>query len=125
MKNDCIFLYKSGKFFNVFGDNGIIIHFLLGYKFVKYKNGVGFPESAIHKVTSRLEKEKISYEIYEKDNLLNSYKGIKQNYKKVLKNALKTLEIEDRLSRLKNKLDNFSLNDLEKVVEGIEDGTIE
>ena len=32
--------------------------------------------------------------------------------------------METRLNRLQTKLDNFSLKDLEKVVEGIEDNTI-
>ena len=43
-------LYKSGKFYNVFGDDGLILHELLGYKYIEYKNSVGFPESAINKV---------------------------------------------------------------------------
>lgn len=66
MKNDCLFLYKSGKFFNVFGDDGIIIHYLFGYKFVVYKNCAGFPESALVKVTTKLDSEKIPYKLYEK-----------------------------------------------------------
>ena len=84
MKNDCLFLYKSGKFFNVFGDDGIIIHYLFGYKFVVYKNCAGFPESALVKVTTKLDSEKISYKLYEKDTLIKDVKGIKNNYKKGL-----------------------------------------
>lgn len=34
------------------------------------------------------------------------------------------MEMETRLNRLQTKLDNFSLNDLEKVVEGTYDNTI-
>ena len=86
MDKNSIVLYKSGKFYNAYGDNGIILHKLLGYKFVSYKNSAGFPESAIE--------------------------------------SLKNLEMEERLSRLQSKLDNFTLDDLEKVVAGIEDGTI-
>ena len=33
--------------------------------------------------------------------------------------------MEERLSRLQSKIDNFTLDDLEKVIEGIEDGTVE
>ena len=119
-----IVLYKSGKFYNAYGDNGIIIHNLLGYKFVSYKNSAGFPESAINKVKGVLEKEKLSYMIYEKDAFVSEYKGINKNYNKVLKDSLKKLEMEERLNRLQSKLDNFTLDDLEKVVAGIEDGTI-
>ena len=124
MDKNSIVLYKSGKFYNAYGDNGIILHKLLGYKFVSYKNSAGFPESAINKVKSVLEKEKLSYVIYEKNTFICDYKGINKNYNKVLKDSLKNLEMEERLSRLQSKLDNFTLDDLEKVVAGIEDGTI-
>ena len=53
-------LYKSGKFYNAFMDDGIILHELLGYKYIEYKNSVGFPEAAINKVKSKLDSENIS-----------------------------------------------------------------
>lgn len=108
----------------MFGDDGIIIHYLFGYKFVVYKNCVGFPESALVKVTTKLDSEKISYKLYEKDTLIKDVKGIKNNYKKVLKNALKQMEMENRLDRLQSKLDAFTIDDLEKVIEGIENETV-
>lgn len=124
MDENSIVLYKSGKFYNAYGDNGIILHKLLGYKFVSYKNSAGFPESAINKVKSVLEKEKLSYVIYEKNTFICDYKCVSKNYNRILKESLKNLEMEERLSRLQSKLDNFTLDDLEKVVAGIEDGTI-
>ena len=124
MKNNCLILYKSGKFYNAYGDNGVIIHNLLGYKFLEYKNSAGFPESAIAKVKAILEQVNIPYKIYEKDILLEECKGISKNYNIVLKESLKKIEMETRLNRLQSKLDNFSLDDLEKVVEGIESATI-
>ena len=124
MDKNSIVLYKSGKFYNAYGDNGIILHKLLGYKFVNYKNSAGFPDSAINKVKAVLEKERISYIIYEKNTFICDYKGVGKNYNRILKESLKNLEMEERLSRLQCKLDNFTLDDLEKVVAGIEDGTI-
>lgn len=124
MEKNSVILYKSGKFYNAYGDNGIIIHNLLGYKFVSYKNSAGFPESAINKVKGVLEKEKLSYMIYEKDAFVLEYKGINKNYNRILKESLKNLEMEERLSRLQSKLDNFTLDDLEKVIEGVEDATV-
>ena len=59
MDKNSIVLYKSGKFYNAYGDNGIILHKLLGYKFVNYKNSAGFPESAINKVKAVFEKERM------------------------------------------------------------------
>ena len=87
MEKNCVILYKSGKFYNAFGDNGIIIHNLLGYKFVSYKNSAGFPESAISKVKAVLEKEKLSYVIYEKNIFIEVYKVIKKNYNRILKES--------------------------------------
>lgn len=124
MDKNSIVLYKSGKFYNAYGDNGIILHKLLGYKFVSYKNSAGFPESAINKVKSVLEKEKLSYVIYEKNTFICDYKVVSKNYNRILKESLKNLEMEERLSRLQSKLDNFTLDDLEKVVAGIEDVTV-
>lgn len=113
-------LYKSGKFYNAFGDDGLILHELLGYKYIEYKNSVGFPESAINKVESKLESEKISYSVYEKDNLLEEYKGIDKNYKIVLPKALKNYDIEKRLTRLKNKINNLTIEELERVIDSLE-----
>lgn len=114
-------LYKSGKFYNAFGDDGLILHELLGYKYIEYnKNSVGFPESAINKVESKLESEKISYSVYEKDNLLEEYKGIDKNYKIVLSKALKNYDIEKRLTRLKSKINNLTIEELERVIESLE-----
>ena len=124
MEKNCVILYKSGKFYNAYGDNGIIIHHLMGYKYVEYKNCAGFPESALSKVKNALEEEKLSYKIYEKENLLEYTKGITKNYNNVLKASLKKMEMETRLNRLQTKLDNFSLDDLEKVVEGIENANL-
>ena len=124
MEKSCVVLYKAGKFYSAFGDNGVIIHNLMGYKFVEYKNSAGFPESAIAKVKNILEQEKLSYKIYEKDTLLEEHKGIAKSYNNMLKTSLTKLEMENRLNRLQDKLDNFSLDDLEKVVEGIESATL-
>ena len=124
MEKSCVVLYKAGKFYSAFGDNGVIIHNLMGYKFVEYKNSAGFPESAIAKVKNILEQEKLSYKIYEKDTLLEEHIGIAKAYNNMLKTSLTKLEMENRLNRLQDKLDNFSLDDLEKVVEGIESATL-
>ena len=70
MRNYSIDLYKTGKFYNSFNDDGIIIHYLLGYKYVDYKKSIGFPESALNKVKEVLEKNKLSYKIYEKSTMI-------------------------------------------------------
>lgn len=125
MSKNYVSLYKSGKFYNVFGDDGLIVHYLVGYKFVEYKQSVGFPESAFGKVKSILDKENMSYKVYDKDMLLESKKGIDKKYKVVLKEALKNYELEQRLTRIRNKINNFSTDELEKIIEGIESESLE
>lgn len=120
MSKNYVSLYKSGKFYNVFGDDGLIVHYLVGYKFVEYKQSVGFPESAFGKVKSILDKENMSYKVYDKDMLLESKKGIDKKYKVILKEALKNYELEQRLTRIRNKINNFSTDELEKIIEGID-----
>jgi len=64
---------------------------------------------------------KIPYKIYEKDNLIEEFKGLDNNYEKNLKTAIKKYEIEQRYNRLKSKIDESSIDDLEKILEGIEE----
>ena len=125
MSKNYVSLYKSGKFYNVFGDDGLIVHYLVGYKFVEYKQSVGFPESAFGKVKSILDKENMLYKVYDKDMLLESKKGIDKKYKIILKEALKNYELEQRLTRIRNKINNFSTDELEKIIEGIESESLE
>ena len=125
MSKNYVSLYKSGKFYNVFGDDGLIVHYLVDYKFVEYKQSVGFPESAFGKVKSILDKENMSYKVYDKDMLLESKKGIDKKYKVILKEALKNYELEQRLTRIRNKINNFSTDELEKIIEGIESESLE
>ena len=122
MNKNYVSLYKSGKFYNAFGDDGLILHHLIGYKFVEYKQSVGFPESAFGKVKSLLDDVDISYKVYDKDILIEEKKGNNKKYNKVLSEALKKYDLEKRLIRIKDKINNFSTQDLEKIIEGIESG---
>lgn len=123
MKNSCMSLYKTGKFFNAYGDDAIILHYLVGYKYLKPKNSVGFPKSALTKVKAKLDDNDLSYEIYDKKDLVEKHKGVKTKYNKILKESLKSIDIEERLERLKEKLNNYTLKDLEKVIEALENDT--
>ena len=122
MNKNYVSLYKSGKFYNAFGDDGLILHHLIGDKFVEYKQSVGFPESAFGKVKSLLDDVDISYKVYDKDILIEEKKGNNKKYNKVLSEALKKYDLEKRLIRIKDKINNFSAEDLEKIIEGIESG---
>ena len=52
--------------------------------------------------------------------LLESKKGIDKKYKVILKEALKNYELEQRLIRIRNKINDFSTDELEKIIEGID-----
>lgn len=116
-------MYKTGKFFNAYSDGAVILHHLVGYKYLKPKNSVGFPESALTKVKAILENNDLLYEIYDKKDLVEKHKGIKSKYNKILKESLKSIDIDERLERLKEKLNNYTLEDLEKIVEALENDT--
>lgn len=77
------------------------MYYLTGYKYLKPKNSVGFPESALTKVKAILENNDLSYEIYDKKDLVEKHKDIKTKYNKILKESLKSIDIEERLERLK------------------------
>ena len=49
VNNNVVKLYKVGKFYNAYKDDGYIIHELMGYKYIEYKQSVGFPDSAFSK----------------------------------------------------------------------------
>lgn len=122
IKKDIIELRKSGKFYNSFGDDAIILHYLTGYKIVAEKGGVGFPETAYTKVINILENEKVSFVVYEKENTIEE-KNFKKlnNYKNILKKGLKDLEIEERFNKIEKKIKTLSTKGLDHILDLIED----
>lgn len=122
MNSEVIELRKSGKFYNTFGDDAIIIHHLMKYKIVPSKGGAGFPESAYNKVINTLEDNIISYKVYEKDNLLleKDYQRL-NNYKKLLASARKELSFEQRINDIEKKIKTLSNKKINQLLEVIED----
>lgn len=122
IKKDLIELRKSGKFYNTFGDDAIILHYLTGYKIVKEKGGVGFPETAYNKIINILEKEEVSYIVYEKENIIEEKNFKKLNsYKSLLKKGIKDLEMEERFNKIENKIKTLNAKELDHILDLIED----
>lgn len=122
IKKDLIELRKSGKFYNTFGDDAIILHYLTGYKIVKEKGGVGFPETAYNKIINILENEEVSYIVYEKDNIIEEKNFKKLNsYKNLLKKGIKDLEMEERFNKIENKIKTLNAKELDHILNLIED----
>lgn len=122
IKKELIELRKSGKFYNSFGDDAIILHYLMGYKIVAEKGGVGFPETAYNKVINALEDSEISYKVYEKENIIAEKDFKKLNsYKNVLKKGINELSIEERFSKIEKRIRELNAKELDYVLEVIED----
>ena len=122
MKENKISIYKIGKFYNAYNDDGIILHYLFGYKYTNYKRSVGFPESAINKVKTKLEELKISYTMYEKEEKVSEYKGVNKNYNITLTEALKLFNVEKRMDRVKNIIDKLDEKQIDNLIRIIENG---
>ncbi|MBQ8901844.1 MAG: hypothetical protein IJY87_02100 [Bacilli bacterium] len=121
IKKELIELRKSGKFYNSFGDDAIILHYLMGYKIVAEKGGVGFPETAFNKVINALEDEEISYKIYEKDNIIAEKDFKKLNcYKSILKKGISELSVEERFNKIEKRIRELNAKELDYVLEVIE-----
>ncbi len=75
-------IYKHGKFYNVYGNDAIVVSVLTNYKVIN--NRLGFPISMINKVIGLLHRNKISYIVFDKDNIIRKYKGINKIYKCIL-----------------------------------------
>ena len=69
-------------------------------------------------------KEELEAKIEEANTILENENLYTNTSLDVLKNALKQMEMENRLDRLQSKLDAFTIDDLEKVIEGIENETV-
>ncbi len=121
IKKELIELRKSGKFYNSFGDDAIIIHYLMGYKIVAEKGGVGFPETAFNKVINTLEDEEISYKVYDKDSVIAEKNFKKLNsYKSVLKKGVSELSLEERFTKIEKRIRELNAKELDYVLEVIE-----
>ena len=104
-------LFKTGMFYNAYGDDAIILFELMNYK-VSFKGSAGFPEKSLSKVLNKLESVKIGYSVFEKDAITFYFVGIDKIYNKTLKEGLKHLDLAKRLENLYNKIDKMNENEL-------------
>jgi len=122
IKKELIELRKSGKFYNSFGDDAIILHYLLGYKIVAEKGGVGFPETAYNKVINTLDEEEVSYIVYEKENILEEKNFKKLNsYKSLLKKDIQKISVEERFKNIEKRIKELNGKELDHILTLIED----
>ena len=120
-KDKTLQLYKIGNFYNIYGDDAIILNYLFGYK-ILIDGKVGFSESALIKVINTIEDKKIDYQIINKDgnDVIKKY-GNFNNYNKILKQALEYRNIKSRIERIQELINNVNdVTILERIIGVIE-----
>ena len=95
-------IYKNGNFLNAYEENAIILHKLFNYKVIEsdnHKYKCGFPLTQYNKIINGLQDNKISYIVYDKENILEDKDYLKY-CKKVIEEKLNK---EYKLELNKNK----------------------
>ncbi len=115
-------MYKnSGKFFNTYNEDALLINYLLGYKLLDGKRA-GFPDIALEKVTSKLEECNISYTVnyLDKEPIKKDFR--KRNaYHKYLKEAKEKIDFKTKVDLILLKIENASLQEIEDILELIDE----
>ncbi len=115
---DYIILIKCGNFYEVLGENAYVVNRIFGYKIKELSNikKAGFPILALNKVTSRLDKLKINYIIYENGSITKR----KFNLNKY-KHFFDAPSIADRIELIYRKLLERKNDNIELLLEKIEE----
>lgn len=114
-------LHKDGsKFYRVMGIDAEILNYLFGYQIIK--NRVGFPDNAIDKVCSILDKEKISYQIVysDKNPIIKDY-GDENCYLRIFEEAHQNHQLDERIKKIIEKINEMNYKDKEIYIEKIEE----
>ena len=117
--NNIIVFRRSGGFYICFDNDAIIMNYLCNYKISNGK--VGFPVNTINKVINILDSNSINYVI--KDNTEDKEKkifGKKNKYKYYLEKEIDKIDIDKRMNRIMNKINNLSMNKLNSLLDIIE-----
>ena len=85
------------------------------YRFIESRNSCSYPSSAYNKVIGILQIKKIAYVIYDKDNIIDSYKGISNKYLEVMDKAKERYRIEQVMG--KYKLNSYTIDEIMEVMD--------
>ena len=115
---NAIKIRKNGTFYSIYDDDCYILYYLLNYQIKN--NKVGFPKSALNKVISILEENKINYVILggesgeEEANFRNLNK-----YNKILQLGREKYEKDINYRNLVEKVKKVSPEKLDRILETI------
>ena len=110
-------IHKNSLFYDVYGDDEVILHYLLDYKIIKGR--VGFPENAKLKVVNMLEEKKINYKIVDEEEVCKDFKNLNQYNTYLIKSEDK-IKLNLRVENILKKLEEMDSNSLYEVLEKIE-----
>lgn len=125
--NDIIF-FKVGQFYHSYGKDVVIVSYLFDYSIKKLDNNYdcGFPITAINKVKTRIEEQKINYlvvnkadnyEVYEEENFKNE-----NSYMQIYNKAHKYINRKNRIVEIYNYLmENINSEDIKDKINEVED----
>lgn len=105
-----------GKFINAYDESALVLSFLLNYK-INNGSRVGFPRTALGKVRVELEKNKISYVILNKNNVVEHYHNLKNlsNFDNIIKNAKEKIDDIKEIDKIMKLLEKCSDETLGKI----------
>lgn len=113
---DCILLFKRGNFYYCYKDDAYIIHYFFNYKL--NNDTVAFSVDALDKVLNVLNDNNIGYIIY--DNfILDKVYGDSEKYSYFHNLSLELIGREVVINNINNRLKNYTLNELLKLVSTI------
>ena len=119
MKSSVV-IRRNGGFYYAFDNDALVISYLTGYKVSSGR--CGFPLNSLNKVTNLLEESKVNYVVKENMKEVESKNYKKNNkYSKVLDKGKKKYDIDYRINKLQEKLNNLSYDKLEELLDIIED----
>lgn len=110
-------IHKNSLFYDVYGDDAVILHYLLDYKIIKGR--VGFPENAKLKVVNMLEEKKINYKIVDEEEVCKDFKNLNQYNTYLIKSEDK-IKLNLRVENILKKMEEMDSNSLYEVLEKIE-----
>ncbi len=125
--NDIIFL-KVGQFYHCYSKDAVVISYLLDYSIKKLENNYdcGFPITAINKVKTIIEKQKINYlvvnkadnyEVYEQEDFKNE-----NNYIQIYNKAHKYINRKNRIIEIYNYLiENINSDNIKEKINEVEE----
>ncbi len=105
----------DSKFYFVSGDDAILIHYFMKYKFKRNKYII-FPKESISKIINILKEKGINYKVG--NGVTYLYTNNKYKYYKEL--AYENLMIEERIDLIIKKIEKLHGDELKKLLNNIE-----